>query len=178
MLSRVALAHGGPHREAWTRGLRTSVPGVNPLHQHLSSGSGAEIPRDPGFQAAKQGVCTCAAHALPAQPREKHSCACVRGQKPRPLRGSLKSSGPPPPALPNGKHVLFFFCLFFRATPAAYGGGSQARDQIRAVAASLHHSSQPCRALNPLSEARDQTRNLMAPNRICFHCAMTGTPRF
>ena len=34
--------------------------------------------------------------------------------------------------------VLFCFCLF-RATPMAYGG-SQARGQIRVVAASLHHS--------------------------------------
>ena len=31
----------------------------------------------------------------------------------------------------------------------------------------LHHSSQQCRILNPLSEARDQTHNLMVPSRIC-----------
>ena len=40
----------------------------------------------------------------------------------------------------------------------------------------LHHSSRQHRILNPLSKARDQTRNLMVPNRICFHRAMTGTP--
>ena len=34
---------------------------------------------------------------------------------------------------------LFFFVLLFRATPSAYGS-SQARGQIRATAASLHHS--------------------------------------
>ena len=34
--------------------------------------------------------------------------------------------------------VLFCFCLF-RAAPAAYGG-SQARNQIGATAAGLHHS--------------------------------------
>ena len=34
--------------------------------------------------------------------------------------------------------ILFFFCLF-RAEPEAYGG-SQARDPIGAVAASLRHS--------------------------------------
>ena len=28
----------------------------------------------------------------------------------------------------------------------------------------------------PLIEARDQTRNLMVPSRIHFHCATTGTP--
>ena len=42
---------------------------------------------------------------------------------------------------------FFFFCIF-RAAPAAYGG-SQARGQIRAAAAGLHHShsnagSEPC----------------------------------
>ena len=30
----------------------------------------------------------------------------------------------------------------------------------------LHHSSQQCQILNPLSEARDQTRNLMVPGQI------------
>jgi len=34
---------------------------------------------------------------------------------------------------------FFFFCLFSRATPTAYGG-SQARGLIGAVATSLHHS--------------------------------------
>ena len=40
----------------------------------------------------------------------------------------------------------------------------------------LHHSSGKQRILNPLSEARDQTRNFMLPSRICFCCATTGTP--
>ena len=40
----------------------------------------------------------------------------------------------------------------------------------------LHHSSQPCQILNPLSEAKDQTLNLMVPSWIHFPCAMTGTP--
>ena len=38
----------------------------------------------------------------------------------------------------------------------------------------LHYSSQQCQILNPLSEARDQTRNLMVPSWIRFHCATTG----
>ena len=86
--------------------------------------------------------------------------------------------------------TLSFFCLF-RATPAAYGG-SQARSRIRATAAGLHHSpatpdpshvcnlrpsAQQRRILNPLSEARDGTRNLIVPRRIRFHCATAGTPR-
>ena len=67
--------------------------------------------------------------------------------------------------------------VFFRAAPAACGG-SQARGLIRAVAAGLchssvgskicdlYHSSRQCQMLNPLSKARDQTRNLMVPSRI------------
>ena len=30
----------------------------------------------------------------------------------------------------------------------------------------LHHSSGQCQILNPLSEARDRTRNLMVPSQI------------
>ena len=82
------------------------------------------------------------------------------------------------------------FCLF-RATPAAYGG-SQAKGQIRAIAAGLHynhcnarpeltsgdlhHSSRQLRILNPLSEAGDQTCVLMDASQIHFHQAMMGTP--
>ena len=42
---------------------------------------------------------------------------------------------------------------------------------------SLHHSSQQCQILNPLSEARDQTHNLMVPSQIPFRCAMTRSPK-
>ena len=65
----------------------------------------------------------------------------------------------------------FFFFVFY--------GSSQARGWIGATAAglrqslsnarsvcNLHHSSWQCRILNPLSEARDQTRNLMVPGGI------------
>ena len=41
----------------------------------------------------------------------------------------------------------------------------------------LHHSSRQCRILNPLSEARDRTHNLIASSRIHFHCATMGMPR-
>ena len=40
----------------------------------------------------------------------------------------------------------------------------------------LHHSFQQHQILNPLSEAGDQTRNLMVPSRIHFRCATMGTP--
>ena len=80
-------------------------------------------------------------------------------------------------------------CVFsglFRVAPATYGG-SQARGRIGATATGLYHShsnagSELCLwptqrwILNPLSKARDRTRNLMVPSRICFRCTTTGTP--
>ena len=86
-------------------------------------------------------------------------------------------------------HYLFylfylFICLFAfsRAAPESYGG-SQAMGLIGAVAAGLHqshsnagselhlqptpHSSRQHLIPNPLSKARDWTRNLMVPSRIC-----------
>ena len=85
--------------------------------------------------------------------------------------------------------LFLFFCLF-RAAPMAYGG-FQARGLIGAVATGLyhsqatsdlshvcdlHHSSQQRQILNPLSEARDLTCNLMVPSWIHFRCVITGTP--
>ena len=55
-------------------------------------------------------------------------------------------------------------------------GGSQARGVIGAVAAGLYHSSQQCPIHNPLSEARNQTRNLMVTSWIRFCCTKMGTP--
>ena len=40
----------------------------------------------------------------------------------------------------------------------------------------LHHSSLQRWTLNPLSEARDRTDNLMVPSWIRFRCATTGAP--
>ena len=86
---------------------------------------------------------------------------------------------------------FFFFFFVFLGAPVAYGD-SQARGQIGTVAASLHHSrsnvdpryicdlhhsSQQCQILNLLSEARDQTHNLIVPSWICFCCTTTGTPQ-
>ena len=91
--------------------------------------------------------------------------------------------------MPHSFFFFFFFCLF-RATPTAYGG-SQARGLIGAPAPAytrttavlgvshiceLYHSSQQRWILNPLSEARDRTCNLIVPSQICFCCAMTVTP--
>ena len=60
---------------------------------------------------------------------------------------------------------FFFFFLFFKAAPVAYGS-SQARGLIGATGADLHQSSRRRQILNPLSEARDRTRNLMVPSWI------------
>ena len=47
--------------------------------------------------------------------------------------------------------VIFWFCFFWGGTPEAHEGS----------ACDLHHSSQQCHILNPLSEARDQSCILM-----------------
>ena len=79
--------------------------------------------------------------------------------------------------------ATFFFCLF-RAPPVAYGS-SQARGQfgataanlchshsnsgIRAASVTLHHSSQPRRIPDPLSESRDQTCILISDSFPLHH---------
>ena len=40
----------------------------------------------------------------------------------------------------------------------------------------LHHGSLRCWILSPLSQARDQTHNLMVPSQICFRYTTMGTP--
>jgi len=86
--------------------------------------------------------------------------------------------------------VVFFVCLFFRASPMAYGS-SQAKGWIRATAAGLHHSRSNVGSelhlwptpqlmamldLYPLTEARDWTRVLMDASWIHYSWAMMGTP--
>ena len=63
--------------------------------------------------------------------------------------------------------IIIIFCLFAfsRATLAAYGD-SQAKGLIGAIAAGLCQSRSNTGSFNPLSEARDQTRNLMVSSRI------------
>ena len=84
----------------------------------------------------------------------------------------------------------FFFFLLFKATLAACGS-FQARGQIRATAATLHHSHShagsgsicnlhhtlwQCWIPDPLSEARDQAQIHMDTSWIGFRCVTTGTP--
>ena len=89
--------------------------------------------------------------------------------------------------------LFLFFPLLFRAAPAAYGS-SQARNQIGAAAASLHHShsnagwdlshvcdlhhsSRQRRIPISLSGARYQTYILMDTSWICFSCATMGSSK-
>ena len=89
--------------------------------------------------------------------------------------------GPPPFCCFLLLLLFFVFFAFSRAAPAAYGG-SQASGLNGAVAASLRHSHsnagsephlRPIPQLtampdpHPLSEARNQTCNLIVPSWIC-----------
>ena len=58
--------------------------------------------------------------------------------------------------------------------PPAYATATAMSDP--SLVCNLHHSSWQRRILDPLSEARDQTRNLMVSSRIRFHCTTTRTP--
>ena len=83
-------------------------------------------------------------------------------------------------------------CLFFRAAPTAYGSsrlGVQSELQLPSYTTAtatqdlsqvcnLHHSSQQHHILNPLSEARGPTRNLVDPSPVHFHWATIGTPLY
>ena len=81
--------------------------------------------------------------------------------------------------------ISWFFFFFFRAVPTAYGG-SQARSQIGAIAASLHYShsnsgSEP--RLRPTAHSnagslthRDRICVLMDTSQIHFCWATSGTP--
>ena len=86
-----------------------------------------------------------------------------------------------------GRSVLaFFFFFLFRATLVAHWWfqlrvqselelpATATRDLSRVCG--LHHSSQQCRILNPLSETRDRICNLIVPSWIRFCWAIMGNP--
>ena len=64
--------------------------------------------------------------------------------------------------------------LEFELLLLAYTRATAMRDPSHVC--DLHHRSQQCQILNPLSEARDRSCNPMAPSQIHFHCV--GTPLF
>ena len=88
--------------------------------------------------------------------------------------------------------ILFYFVFFwlFRATSQHMDVprlGVELELQLLAYATAtatwdlshvcdLHHSSQQCWILNPLSEVRDRTCVLMNTSRVRYHWATTGTP--
>ena len=90
-------------------------------------------------------------------------------------------------------HISFFFFAFFQGCTHGiwrfWGWGSNRSCRCRPTpqpqrrgtwdpsrVCNLHHSSQQPQILNPLSEARDWTWNLMVPSRICFHWTTVRTP--
>uniref|UniRef100_A0A8D0T782 Uncharacterized protein n=2 Tax=Sus scrofa TaxID=9823 RepID=A0A8D0T782_PIG len=62
-------------------------------------------------------------------------------------------------------HVTMQSCLDFIVCQV------QVRGPEESIAVEFQH-----RILNPLSKARDRTRNLMVPSWICSHCTTVGTP--
>ena len=60
----------------------------------------------------------------------------------------------------------------------AYSTATATAMQDLSCVCNLHHSSWRCQILNPLSETRDPTSNLMLPSWIRFLCTKTGTPAF
>ena len=90
-------------------------------------------------------------------------------------------------------HRIFFFFFCFLGSYLGYTQvprlGAELSLQLPAYATAratatqdpsnvcnLHHSSRPRWILNPLSEARDQTRILMDTSQVRYHWATTGTP--
>ena len=58
--------------------------------------------------------------------------------------------------------------------PPAYTTATAMRDLSHIC--DPHHSSWPCQILNPLSEARERTHNLMDTRWMHLHCPTMGTP--
>ena len=94
-------------------------------------------------------------------------------------------------SLSKPQGLLLFFCFFFLGPHLRHTEvprlGVQSELQLPACTTAtampdpscicdLHHSLWQHQILNPLSEVRDRTPNLMVSSRIPFRCAMTGTP--
>ena len=103
-----------------------------------------------------------------------------------------------PPGLPTAQLISFSFFFFFFFLSLVFLGPYPQHMEVSRLGVSselllpaytaatatpdpshvceLHHRSQQRRILNPLSEARGRTHNLMVLSRIRFHCTMMGTP--
>ena len=105
---------------------------------------------------------------------------------------TTKPEDPPRGTLADPPYLFLFVCLFCFSAPHLLHRevprlGVELELQLPAYTAAtamwdprhifhLQHSSWQHRILNPLSEARDRTRDLMVPSWNCFCCAMMGTP--
>jgi len=87
------------------------------------------------------------------------SCRCCQAFA---RAGLLVLWTPSPSSLPPGIAFIPFFFFFLAHTRSIWRFPGQARGLIGPVVAGLHQ----CQILNPLSEARDRTRNLMVPSQI------------
>ena len=93
-----------------------------------------------------------------------------------------------------GNNFLFYFnCLFWGSGAALHlryvevpGLGVKSEPQLLAYSTAtvmwesssicdLHHSSQQCQILNPLSESKDWTHIHMDTSQVCYHWATIGT---
>ena len=100
------------------------------------------------------------------------------------LSGEKKGIPPPGLFIHSTKYIYIFFTIFFLSFLGQHPRhmevprpGVQSELQLLAYATAtatpdpsricdLHHSPRQRRILNPLSKARDQTRNLIVPGRI------------
>ena len=89
---------------------------------------------------------------------------------------------------------LSFFFFLFRAAPwpmevprlrvksklqlPAYATAADTGMTDLSLVCDLHHSSQPCKILNPLSRAKDQTRIIMDTSWVCYCWAIMGATYF
>ena len=138
--------------------------------------------------------------AFRSPPRSVYNCHCALLSGPC-TRGALHLTPPPPHCLnmtPAGSHChkqrnnrqLFFFCFlglnpWYMEVPRL-GVESELLLPVYTTATAtwdlscvckLYHSSRQHWILNPLSDTRERTPNLMVPSRICFRCATTATPK-
>ena len=135
----------------------------------------------PGDSVVKDLICHCCGSGLILGPRTSTHRGCTH-QKGLWLLFSVWK-------LPIENLYWFLFCFGY----CFLGLHPQHTEvpRLEATAASPHqnHSNarselylrptpqlRQCWILNPLSETRNRTRDLMIPSQICFHCAGTGTP--
>ena len=109
-------------------------------------------------------------------------CFSLRGSKPIQEGGVLMTH-------PSSRATCFLFCFVsfvLHAEVPRLGVKSELQlpayttataTQEPSCVCNLYYSLQQHRILNPVREARDQTRNLMVPSQIHFRCTTMRTPK-